>query len=154
MKRSIVPAQITTVEDKIAGVLSLMQILLLSIPVVFLTLVYVLFAPVMSMNIAKWVIALVILILCMILALRIDGKIVVDWLKIILAYQAKAKYYVWDKNSMVGRVERKKNIKKYRKKSKEKINNNIERSEIDDYLIDKIAWQKKVKFRYQFNKKR
>ena len=40
MRTTVIPAQITTVEDKIAGSLNLTQILILMIPVFWATIVY------------------------------------------------------------------------------------------------------------------
>jgi len=60
MRTTIIPAQITTIEDKIAGSLNFSQILLLMAPVLWGTLVYTLFSPVMK--IAPYKIGLVLFV--------------------------------------------------------------------------------------------
>lgn len=59
MKTSIVPAQITTVEDKVAGNLSLPQLFLLSAPIFIGSLVYLIFPPFMGAASYKLVIVFV-----------------------------------------------------------------------------------------------
>ena len=54
MKVRSIPAQITTVEDKIAGNLNLTQILLLMIPVFWLMIVYTIFPPYMEFSVYKF----------------------------------------------------------------------------------------------------
>jgi hypothetical protein len=53
MRSTVIPAQITTVEDKITGNLSLTQIILLIIPVFILTILFSLVPPVMKLGIFK-----------------------------------------------------------------------------------------------------
>ena len=98
MRTTIIPAQITTVEDKIAGNLNLAQIILLLIPVIWITVVYVLVPTPFAINIYKIPLALVVLIACLILAIRIRGKIVLSWLVVLLQYNLRPRYYVFNKN--------------------------------------------------------
>jgi len=104
MRTTIIPAQITTVEDKIAGSLNFAQILLLMAPVLWGTLVYTLFSPVMKM--ASYKISLVILVtfIFLILALRVKEKIVAEWIGILLRYKLRPKYYVFTKNDLTERI--------------------------------------------------
>ncbi|OGE31923.1 hypothetical protein A2631_02255 [Candidatus Daviesbacteria bacterium RIFCSPHIGHO2_01_FULL_44_29] len=98
MRTTIIPAQITTVEDKIAGNLNLAQIILLLIPVIWITVVYVLVPTPFAINLYKIPLALVVLIACLILAIRIRGKIVLSWLVVLLQYNLRPRYYVFNKN--------------------------------------------------------
>jgi hypothetical protein len=99
MKTRIIPAQITTVEDKIAGNLNLTQIVLLMLPIFWLMIVYTLFTPQMNFTLYKVPLIFVVSISFMILALRIKGKIVIEWLVILATYNTRPRYYLFDKNN-------------------------------------------------------
>lgn len=98
MRTTIIPAQITTVEDKIAGNLNLAQIILLLIPAVWTTVVYVLVPTPFAINLYKIPLVLVVLITCLILALRVRGKIILSWLGVLLQYNLRPRYFVFNKN--------------------------------------------------------
>ena len=98
MRTTVIPAQITTVEDKIAGSFNLTQIMILMVPVFWTTIVYTLFIPQMHLAWYKIPLVLVVLVLSLILSLRIKGKVVIEWLMILLKYQNRPKYYMFDKN--------------------------------------------------------
>ncbi len=104
MRTTIIPAQITTVEDKIAGSLNFTQILLLMAPVLWGTVVYVLFAPIMKITPYKIGLVLFVTVICLILAMRIKEKIVAEWLGILLSYRLRPKYYLFTKNDLTERV--------------------------------------------------
>jgi hypothetical protein len=103
MRQTVIPAQITTVEDKIAGNLSFMQVFILMVPVFISTLIYVMFIPVMNLAIYKVVLMIISLILCSVLAFRFKGKIVLNWLIILINYNLRPKYYVFNKNDIFQR---------------------------------------------------
>lgn len=98
MKTQVIPAQITTVEDKIAGSFSLTQIMLLMIPVFWTVIVYTIFPQRMHLTLYKIPLVLLILPISVSLAVRIKDKIVLHWLSILLTYQARPKYYLFNKN--------------------------------------------------------
>lgn len=98
MRTTVIPAQITTVEDKIAGNLSMTQIVILLVPVFVGTLVFAIFPPVMHLAIYKLPPVLFVLLVCLILSLRIKGKVVVSWLNVLLSYNTRPKYYILNKN--------------------------------------------------------
>ena len=83
MKTTIIPAQITTVEDKIAGNLNLTQIIILMIPVLWTAFVYVGLPPATKLSLYKLPLILLVVFVCMTLALRIKGKVVYNWLFIL-----------------------------------------------------------------------
>ena len=120
MRTTVIPAQITTVEDKIAGNLNLTQILLLMIPVFWSTVVYVIFLPSMKLVWYKLPLVLVVLFVCLVLSMRIKGKVVFNWLFVLLRYNFRPKYYLFNKNDTYLRtidlpVFEKKPIKFFRK---------------------------------------
>jgi hypothetical protein len=104
MKTRVIPAQITTVEDKIAGNLNLTQIVLLMIPVFWLMIVYTLFFPQMQITMYKFPLIVMVLITCFALALRVKGKVVLNWLIILFKFNIRPKYYLFNKNDDFERV--------------------------------------------------
>ncbi len=98
MRTQVIPAQITTVEDKIAGNLNLTQILLLMFPAFWTTIVYVLFIPRLEVVWYKLPLVLLVMFVCFSLAIRIKGKVLLNWLVIILRYNIRPKYFVFNKN--------------------------------------------------------
>jgi hypothetical protein len=98
MRTTIIPAQITTVEDKIAGNLNLTQILLLLIPVFATGLIYIAFPPYMKFVLYKVPFILGVLLLSGSLAIRVKGKIVLAWVIILLKFNTRPKYYIFNKN--------------------------------------------------------
>ena len=98
MRTTVIPAQITTVEDKIAGSLNLTQILILMVPLFWSAIVYILFLPAMKLAWYKLPLVLVVLFICLILSMRIKDKVVLNWLMVLLSYNLRPKYYLFNKN--------------------------------------------------------
>lgn len=98
MRTTVIPAQITTVEDKIAGSLNLTQIMILMVPVFWGTLVYAVFPVPMGLTLYKLPIVLIVLVFCLILSLRIKGKVVLNWLTVLLKFNLRPRYYLFNKN--------------------------------------------------------
>ncbi len=104
MRTTIIPAQITTVEDKIAGSLNMTQILILMFPVLWTALIYILFAPAMKLVPYKLGLIGVVIMICLILVIRIKDKIVAEWLGVVLRYQFRPKYWLYNKNDTTNRI--------------------------------------------------
>ncbi len=127
MRSQVIPAQITTVEDKIAGNLNLTQIMLLLFPAFWATTVFTLFSPGLHLTLYKLPLILVVLITCLVLALRIKGKVVLSWAITILRYNMRPKYYVFNKNETYLRTldlpvfEKKQKVKPVKSNVKEQI---------------------------------
>lgn len=98
MRTTIVPAQVTTVEDKITGNLSVMQLLLLILPVFVGGALFVALPPFFSYAVYKIVFLVLLVALCASLAVRIKGKIVLQWLTILLKFNLRPQYYIFDVN--------------------------------------------------------
>lgn len=98
MRTTVIPAQITTVEDKIAGNLSMTQIIILLVPIFFGTLVFAMLPPTMHLAFYKLPPVIFVLLVCLTLSLRIKGKVVISWLIVFLSFNTRAKYYVFNKN--------------------------------------------------------
>lgn len=104
MKTTIVPAQITTVEDKVAGNLSFTQILLFTTPVFLSGAIFALIPPFMNLNAYKLIVCIFLAIICMLLAVRIKGKILLSWVSVIGRYNYRPRYYVFNKNDSYQRA--------------------------------------------------
>lgn len=105
MKVTVVPAQVTTVEDRIAGRLGLSQIMLLITPIFVGSALYAILPPFMNSSPYKLVIIITLMLICSTLSIRIKGKILLLWLIVVLRYRMRPSYYVFNKNSMSGREE-------------------------------------------------
>lgn len=103
MKTTVIPAQVTTVEDRVAGSLGLSQLLLLTTPVFTGSLLYVVLPPGFHSAPYKIFIIVTLFLLCGLLAIRIKGKIVLLWAVVLLRYQLRPHYYVFNKHTPFGR---------------------------------------------------
>lgn len=99
MKMTVVPAQVTTVEDRIIGNLGFSQIVLLVIPMFIAAGVFVLLPPFLGGAVYKYIVMGVVAMVFCILSIRIKGKILASWFITILRYNVRPKYYVFDKNT-------------------------------------------------------
>lgn len=104
MKTTVVPAQVTTVEDRIAGNLGLSQILLLSAPVFGGSMLFVVLPPSFKSALYKLIIIITLFVVCGLLAIRVRGRILLQWITLLARYYARPRYYVFDKRSMAGRT--------------------------------------------------
>jgi hypothetical protein len=98
MRTTTVPAQITTVEDKIAGELSITQLFLLVAPIFGGAAIFVLLPPFFSSATYKIVVITCLAAIFGTLAVRLKGKIVLLWATILVRYNARARYFLFDKN--------------------------------------------------------
>jgi hypothetical protein len=105
MKVTVVPAQVTTVEDRIAGSLGLSQLMLLAAPVFGGCALFVVLPPVFHSAVYKLVIIAILFFTCALLAIRIKGKILLLWLVVLVRYNIRPRYYVFNKRSLHGRDE-------------------------------------------------
>ncbi len=103
MKTTTVPAQITTVEDRLAGNLSLTQLLLLVSPVFISCLIYVVLPPFIKISLFKVSISVLIFLLFSVMSIRIKGKIIILWLFLVMKYRNRPRYYLYDKNDAIFR---------------------------------------------------
>ena len=99
MKVSVVPAQITTVEDRIAGNLNLTQLLLLSVPLFITVVMFFILPPFEHYSILKLVISLIAALISSVLSIRIKDKLVLDLIKLRANYELRPHIYVYRKQS-------------------------------------------------------
>jgi hypothetical protein len=147
MKVTVVPAQVTTVEDRIIGSLGLSQILLLSAPIFGGCVLYIVLPPIMHAAVYKVVVMMLFLLTCALLSLRIRGKIMLFWLIAILRYNLRPRYYVFNKRSLHARdlnepepsMVMENNTEQVKKKSRRKLPLSIAEVAQIERLIDNPA---------------
>ncbi|MDD3686353.1 MAG: PrgI family protein [Bacteroidales bacterium] len=144
MKTTVVPAQVTTVEDKIAGNFTFPQIVLFIIALLVGTAIYILIPPKTNFTVGKLILIVMQLMLFGGLAIRYKDKIIADWLIIILRYNSRPKRYVFTKNDTAFRkklsklkksVKIKKTQKKIENKAEEKLNYHSQ-NKVDQILVN------------------
>lgn len=99
MKITVVPAQVTTVEDRIMGSLSFSQMILVITPIFLGGALFAFLPPAFGSSPYKYILMGVIALVCIVLAVRIRGRIVALWLATILRYNLRPTYYLFDKNT-------------------------------------------------------
>lgn len=100
MRTTVIPAQITTVEDKIAGNLNLTQLMLMVASLFIGVMIYALLPARLHFSLYKIPLFVIEFIVCFGLALRIKGKIVLHWLIILMSFYLRPSYYVANKNDI------------------------------------------------------
>jgi hypothetical protein len=103
MRTAIVPAQVTTVEFKVAGNLGVTQFCLLLFAIFCSGLVYALVPPLTHGTVPKVILITTICAICGILSLRVNGRVVLAWIGIYYKYYFHPKYYVFDKRTSFAR---------------------------------------------------
>jgi hypothetical protein len=98
MKRSIVPAQITTVEDRVLGNLTPYQAGLISLPLIFGVLFYATLPPHFHLKLYKIVLIAGLELTGAILSIRVNDQMLIFWLLKRLRYNVRPRYYIYDKN--------------------------------------------------------
>ncbi|HUD06950.1 MAG TPA: hypothetical protein VMR34_03625 [Candidatus Saccharimonadales bacterium] len=100
MKTTTVPAQVTTVEDRIAGSLTLSQLLLLIAPLFIGSAIYLIFPPALHLTPLKFIISFLVLAVAALSAIRIKGKLVLFWAVVLIRYAIRPRYHVFNKNDL------------------------------------------------------
>ncbi len=103
MKTTVVPAQITSVEDRIAGNFTFAQVLLLVAALLIATFLYVGVGP--RLHLTVWKLSLIGLQFGVFggLAIRYNGKIFAQWLVIYLRFFSRPRQYVFTKKDLAER---------------------------------------------------
>lgn len=99
MKVTVVPAQVTTVEDRIMGNLGFSQMMLLIVPIFVGGALFALLPPAMGSSVYKYTVMGILALICCTLAIRIKGKILALWLITIVRYNLRPKFYLFNKNT-------------------------------------------------------
>lgn len=100
MKTTVIPAQVTTVEDRIAGNLTFSQLLLMTAPVFLSGIIFAFLPPFMNIKGYKLLTCIAILIVFFTLAIRIKGRIVLSWISLLGRYRLRPRYFIFNKNDL------------------------------------------------------
>jgi hypothetical protein len=98
MKRSIVPAQITTVEDRVLGSLTPYQAALISLPLVFGVVFYATLPPHFHLKLYKIGLIAAMELIGAILSIRKNDQMLIFWLITRIRYNVRPRYYIYNKN--------------------------------------------------------
>jgi len=98
MKTSNIPAQVIDVEDRISHNLSLNQLIILIFPLIISLIIYFMLPPFSKINSYKIILVVILGTLISSLAIRINHKLVLIWLIILVSYYHRPKYYIFNKN--------------------------------------------------------
>ena len=159
MRTTVIPAQITTVEDKIAGSLNLTQILILMIPIFWTTIVYTLFFPTMRLALYKFPLILIVLFACLLLSLRVKGKVVLNWLIILLTYNLRPRYYLSNKNDSYLRtldlpISQKKPLRLLKRTTRDEAKQNVPKFSLREFIkFDNLIGNPKYTISYKSGRK-
>jgi len=105
MRTTAVPAQVTTVEDRIMGNLGFSQLVLFILPIFVGAGLFVILPPMLHGSLYKYIVMAIIATISGILAIRIKGRIILLWLITIVRYNIRPKYYVFQKSTAAHREE-------------------------------------------------
>ncbi|MBU0923090.1 PrgI family protein [Patescibacteria group bacterium] len=155
MKTTVIPAQITTVEDKIAGNLNLTQIVLLLSSLFIGTFVYTVLPNKMEFTAYKIPLIIFEFALFAGLSIRIKERIVLQWLIVFIRYWMRPRIYVFNKNELYLRnVERrnKKSDKSALSLAKQKPKDKKESKEAPSEILAPLS-EKQKKFGFKLGKK-
>jgi hypothetical protein len=103
MKQTVVPAQVTTVEDRIVGNLGISQMVLLALPVLAAGVVFTALPPALHIALYKLLFLVPFTALCAVLSIRLKGKIVLFWIIVRVRYNLRPQFYVFNKNTTANR---------------------------------------------------
>ncbi len=95
MKTTIVPAQVISVEDIIAANLNLTQVVLLISPIFMSALVFLGLPPFMHIRVYKIILLLILSLPPLLLAVRINGIIVLRWVVLVAEFNFRPDYYLY-----------------------------------------------------------
>jgi len=150
MKTTVIPAQVTTVEDTIAGSLNFTQIILLVSSLFVNTFIYALVPQRMMFSLVKIALMAVVFASFILLSLRIKGRLVLSWLTILATYFLRPHIFIFSKNTLFTRdVEFpkpaiQKSVAKVKKSKKE-----IETSDSPDFDYASIMRNPNLNFRFR-----
>ncbi len=104
MKSSIIPADITSSEDKIAWNLSITQVILLIVPVFLTGILFIILPPFTKFEVYKLVIAFPFILIFSILSIRIKDRIVLDIVITRFRYYFRPRLYIYNSYTYVDSI--------------------------------------------------
>lgn len=101
MRTTIIPAQITSVEDKITSFLNLKQIVILVFNLIFVMIIFLIIPPFIKFSIIKMIFTFLLSIIIAPLSFKYRGVLLLDYLKLILDFKLRPKVYVLIRDDQV-----------------------------------------------------
>ena len=100
MRTTVIPAQITTVEDKIAGNLNLTQIVLLLLALLSAVFMYAVLPPKATFQVYKIPFIVLSMLTFAILSLRVKNRVIINWIVLLASYYFRPAFYIANKNDL------------------------------------------------------
>lgn len=100
----MVPAQILTIEDTIAGNLTMKQLALIGVSVLGSGSIYFLIEPANKVSLLKFLLLAVFNAVVLGSAIRLKGVLLMDWAFVGLVYMLRPRYWIYDKASTYLRI--------------------------------------------------
>jgi len=98
VRQTVIPAQITTVEDKIVANLNLTQIVLVACSLFIGIFIFAVLPQKLHFNLYKLPLIGLSTLICFTLALKVKGRVVINWILLLAGYYLRPSYYIFDKN--------------------------------------------------------
>ncbi len=153
MKTTNIPAQVINIEDHITHNLSLNQLIILIIPLILSFIIYLIFPPFNSIDVYKIILMVVLISLISTLAIRLNNKLILNWLIVIILYLLRPRYYVFNKNQYkkLSSNYNLQDCKKPKKNNRTKINK-PKINKFQTISIDNLTAQKSSNFSFKITK--
>lgn len=100
MKISLIPAQVTSVEDKITASLSLSQIIILICALINALVFYIILPPFLKFNLIKIIFIVLMNLFIAALSLRVGENILVDYLILRIKFYLRPRRYVFYRKAL------------------------------------------------------
>ena len=94
MRSTVIPAQITSVEDKITSFLNLKQIIILVVNLILVMIIFLIIPPLVKFTFLKMIIAIILSLIITPLSFKYKGHILIEYLSLILGYKFRPKTFV------------------------------------------------------------
>ncbi len=152
MKTTRIPAQITTIEDTVAGKLTLRQLILLIIPIILSMMMYIFIPKYFNFSTPKIIISSFLIIISSVASINTKNRLIIDWIVILIKYIFRPKYFVYERSSITFKDKLKMNL--INNKNHENIKNKIEEKTISTiFSYGKISLNPKFSISFKPVKK-
>jgi hypothetical protein len=157
MKTTIVPAQITTVEDKIAGHFTLRQLLILVFAIFLDFIIFAVVPRQLKINAFKLLIIIFTTTLCTGLAYKHNDRIIASWTLLIFKYYKRPRIFIYNKNEQYLRqdfvLKAKEPVNKNRKINKIKEKTPVNASSDEIYKLNTLISEHSINIGIKNKKK-
>ncbi len=99
MRSTVIPAQITSVEDKITSFLNLKQIVILVLDLILIIVIFLIIPPLVKFSLLKMILSVTLSLLIVPLIIKYRDVILLDYLVLMLSFKLRPKIYVLRRDS-------------------------------------------------------